>query len=96
MPSDVYSEEEKAALADPKFFKMFRRRLEHHMNVSQRFSSHQTTVTYLSHDQNVTQMTKAGSNMQLGARKEFYAHMMSILKKKPWIADYRAHSELNH
>lgn len=36
---DVYSEEEKAALADPEFFKVFRRRLEHHMNV--RFSQAQ-------------------------------------------------------
>lgn len=32
-PTDVYSEEEKAKLADPQFFKMFRRRLEHNMNV---------------------------------------------------------------
>lgn len=38
--------------------------------------------------QNVTQMTVAGSHKQMDARREFYEHMMSILTKKPWIAEY--------
>ena len=42
--SDVYTDEEKAALADPAFFKAFRKRLEHHMNVS--FSSPCTSLNH--------------------------------------------------